>query len=95
MDGVGHDEPVIQWEYARLEYQATGSFGNDKNLDWAASLHHQGGILRWGTDEKFDDMKHLNRAGSLGWQCYDRAAMLIGAPQRLYAVTYSLRRPAN
>ncbi len=53
---------MIQWEYARLEYQSTGSLGGDKNVDWAASLHHQGGVLRWGTDEKYDDIKHLNRA---------------------------------
>jgi hypothetical protein len=92
---VRHDGRVIQWEYARLEYNATGSFGTDKNLDWAATLYHQGGVLRWGTDEKYDDIKHLNRAGALGWQAYDRAAMLIGQPQRLYAVTFSLRRPAN
>jgi hypothetical protein len=86
---------VIRWEYARLEYQSTGSFGGDKNLDWSASLYHEGGVLRWGTDEKFDDVKHLNRAGALGWECYHRAAMMIGQPQRLYGVTYSLRRQAS
>lgn len=95
MAGVRHDEPVIQWEYARLEYNSTGSFGNDRNLDWAATFYHEGGVLRWGTDEKYDEIKHLNRAGALGWQAYDRAAMLVGQPQRLYAVTYCFRRPAN
>jgi hypothetical protein len=93
--GVRHDEPVIQWEYARLEYNATGSFGNDKNLDWSAIFIHEGGRQNWGTDERYDDIKHLNRAGALGWQCFDRAAMMIGQPQRLYAVAYSFRRPAN
>ena len=86
---------MIQWEYARLEYQSTGSFGTDKNLDWAATFYTEGSALRWGTDEKYNDVKHLNRAGGLGWQCFDRAALLIGQPQRLYAVTYTFRRPAN
>ena len=49
---LGHHVLVTKWEYARLEYNATGSFGTDKNLDWAATLYHQGGVLRWGTDEK-------------------------------------------
>jgi hypothetical protein len=42
--------------------------------------------------ERFDDLRHLNRAGADGWQAYDRHARLIGQPQRLNAVTYSLRR---
>jgi hypothetical protein len=84
---------VTRWEYARLEYRSTGSLGNDRNVDFNATFHHPGGVSRWGTDERFDDLRHLNRAGAEGWQAYDRAALLIGQPQRLHAVTYSLRRP--
>jgi hypothetical protein len=86
---------VTQWEYARLEYQATGSFGTDKEMDWIATFHHPGGALRWGTDERFEDLKHLNRAGADGWQAYHRAAMLIGQPQRVQSVTYSFKRPKS
>jgi hypothetical protein len=84
---------VTEWEYARLDYRATGSFGADKAEDWQATFYSPDGALRWGTDERFNDLRHLNRAGADGWQAYDRAALLIGQPQRLYAVTYSLRRP--
>jgi hypothetical protein len=38
-------------------------------------------------------MKHLNKAGQDGWQAYDRAAMIVGQPQRLNVVTYSFKRP--
>ncbi|MBO0871349.1 MAG: hypothetical protein J2P15_22570 [Micromonosporaceae bacterium] len=86
---------MTPWEYARLEYRATGAFGTDKEMDWSASFHHPGGVQRWGTDERYDDLKHLNRAGAQGWQAYDRAVMMIGQPQRLYAVTYSLKRPGG
>jgi hypothetical protein len=85
---------VTEWEYARLEYKSTGSFGNDKALDWNATFHHPGGVQRWGTDERFDDLRHLNRAGAEGWQVYNRTGILIGQPQRLHAVTYSMMRPA-
>ncbi|HEY3501854.1 MAG TPA: hypothetical protein VGN37_03570 [Actinocatenispora sp.] len=85
---------MTRWEYARLEYKSTGTFGTDKHMDWNASFHHPGGVARWGTDERFDDLRHLNRAGQAGWQAYDRAAILVGQPHRLHAVTYSLRRPA-
>lgn len=96
MSGVlRHDEPVTQWEYARLEYRSTGSFGTDKQMDWSATFHHPSGIQRWGTDERFDDIPHLNRAGKDGWQAYDRGAVLIGQPQRLHSVTYSVRRPVG
>jgi hypothetical protein len=90
---VRHDDPVTDWEYARLEYRATGSFGADEHMDWSAIFYYPGGAERWGTDESFNDLKHLNRAGGLGWQAYDRAAMVVGSPQRLNSVTYSLRRP--
>jgi hypothetical protein len=83
---------VTTWEYARLEYRSTGTFGADKNLDWDAVFHHPGGVQRWGTDERFDDLRHLNRAGADGWQIYDRATYMIGQPLRLQAVTYSMRR---
>jgi hypothetical protein len=83
---------VTRWEYARLEYRSTGSFGNDKLMDWSATFHYPGGMARWGTDERFDDLKHLNRAGADGWQAYDRHANAIGQPLRLYSLTYSLRR---
>jgi hypothetical protein len=86
---------VTQWEYARLEYRSTGTFGTDKNLDWNATFFHPGGAQRWGTDERFDDLRHLNRAGADSWQVYDRAAMLIGQPMRLHSVTYSMRRPVS
>lgn len=84
---------TTQWEYARLEYRSTGSFGADKFMDWDATFYHPGGVLRWGTDEQFDDLRHLNRAGGAGWQAYDRAALLVGQPHRLHSVTYSMRRP--
>jgi hypothetical protein len=92
---VRHDEVVTQWEYARLEYRSTGDFGTDKFMDWDAIFHFPGGAQRWGTDERFDDLRHLNRAGAEGWQAYDRAALLVGQPHRLHAVTYSLRRPVS
>jgi hypothetical protein len=84
--------PVTHWEYARLEYRATGDFGTDRFMDWDAVFHHPDGANRWGIDERFDDLRHLNRAGAEGWQVYDRAALLVGQPHRLHAVTYSLRR---
>jgi hypothetical protein len=84
--------PVTRWEYARLEYRATGSYGADQNIDWAASFHYPGGAQNWGTDERFDDLRHLNRAGADGWEAYNRYARLVGQPQRLNAVTYSMRR---
>jgi hypothetical protein len=82
----------MQWEYARFEYTAAGTLGADKYMDWDATFYHSGGVQRWGTDERFDDLRHLNRAGAAGWQAYDRAALVIGQPSRLYAVTYSMRR---
>jgi hypothetical protein len=69
---------VTQWEYARLEYEATGSLGTDKFMDWDASFHFPGGVQRWGTDERFDDLRHLNRAGASGWQAYNRSAVMVG-----------------
>ncbi|MEV6525828.1 hypothetical protein [Longispora sp. NPDC051575] len=83
---------MTQWEYARLEYRSTGTFGADRLQDWDATFHHPGGAERWGTDERFNDLPHLNRAGALGWQVYDRAPRMIGQPLRLQAVTYSMRR---
>jgi hypothetical protein len=93
LDGMQQNGWVTQWEYARLEYMSTGSLGTDRYLDWKAVFHHPGGVVRWGTDEQFDDLPHLNRAGADGWQVYDRAALVIGQPQRLHAVTYSMKRP--
>jgi hypothetical protein len=91
---VGIINFVTNWEYARLEYRAAGTFGADRFMDWTATFHHPGGVLRWGTDERFDDLRHLNRAGAAGWQSYDRAAIhVINEPHRLHGVTYSLRRP--
>jgi hypothetical protein len=75
-----------------LDYRATGSFGTDKMEDWTATFYYPGGSEKWGTDERFDDMRHVNRAGADGWQAYDRTALIIGQPQRLQAVTYSFRR---
>ena len=86
---------TTRWEYARLEYKSAGTLGTDKYMDWDAIFHHPGGVERWGTDERFNDLRHLNRAGADGWQAYDRAALLIGQPHRLHAVTYSLRRPVD
>lgn len=86
---------MTEWEYARLEYQSAGTFGTDKALDYTATFHHPGGVARWGTDERFNDIKHLNRAGADGWQAYDRNAVMIGQPQRLHSVTYSLKRPVS
>ncbi|HKT04730.1 MAG TPA: hypothetical protein VJT31_34885 [Rugosimonospora sp.] len=83
------------WQYARLQYTATGTFGGDRYQDWEAVFHAPDGVLRWGIDERFDDVKHLNRAGASGWQAYDRAAIIVGQPQRLQAVTYSFRRRAE
>ena len=92
--GNGIIERVTNWEYARLEYRAAGTLGTDRFMDWTASFHHPGGLLRWGTDERFDDLRHLNRAGAAGWQAYDRAAIhVVNEPHRLHGVTYSMRRP--
>lgn len=86
--------PVTRWEYARLEYRSTGTFGADQNVDWNATFHFPGGAQRWGTDERFDDLRHLNRAGAAGWQAYNRAAIHVhNEPHRLSSVTYSMRRP--
>jgi hypothetical protein len=90
-----HNRGVTQWEYARLEYAATGTFGGDRDMDWTAVFHFPGGRQRWGTDESFDDLRHLNRAGEAGWQAYDRQAMVIGQPQRLHSLTYSMKRPVT
>jgi len=84
---------VTLWEYARLEYKAAGTLGTDKWMDWDAVFHGPHGVERWGTDERFNDLRHLNRAGAEGWQAYDRHALVLGQPHRLHAVTYSLRRP--
>jgi hypothetical protein len=86
---------VTVWEYARLEYRSTGTFGGDKLLDWNATFHHPDGAVRWGTDERFDDLRHLNRAGADGWQVYSRTAVMVGQPQRLHSVTYSMMRPGG
>lgn len=86
---------MVEWEYARLEYRATGSLGGDQNMDWNATFHSQAGMARWGTDERYNDIPHLNRAGKLGWQAYDRSETSVGQPQRLYGVTYSFKRPAQ
>lgn len=88
-----HNRSVTRWQYARLELRATGSYGTDQNIDWTATFHHAGGIEQWGTDERYNDLRHLNRAGADGWQAYDRHPRMIGQPLRLTAVTYSLRRP--
>lgn len=84
---------MTKWEYARLEYRSAGTLGTDRYMDWDAVFHHPGGAENWGTDERFNDVPHLNRAGAAGWQAYDRSARLIGQPLRLFAVTYSFRRP--
>jgi hypothetical protein len=85
---------VDNWEYARLEYRAAGTLGADRFMDWTATFHHPTGVLRWGTDERFDDLRHLNRAGQAGWQAYDRAVIHVkDEPHRLSSVTYSMRRP--
>ncbi len=85
---------VTNWEYARLEYRAAGTLGTDRFMDWTATFHHPGGVLRWGTDERFDDLRHMNRAGAAGWQAYDRAVIHVkDEPHRLSSVTYSMRRP--
>jgi hypothetical protein len=94
--GLRHNRPVTKWEYARLEYRAAGTLGADRFMDWEASFHHPGGVLRWGTDERFDDLRHLNRAGAAGWEAYHRGVRwLADEPHRLFAVTYSLRRPLS
>jgi hypothetical protein len=84
---------LTAWEYARLEYRATGSFGADRFMDWRATFHRPDRVEQWGTDERFNDVVHLNRAGADGWQVYDRHALLVGQPVRLQALTYSMRRP--
>jgi len=86
---------VTVWEYARLEYRSTGSLGMDKFMDWHATFHFPGGAQGWGTDERFDDLRHLNRAGADGWQVYDRSALYVGQPHRLHSVTYSMMRPSS
>lgn len=83
---------MTHWEYARLEYRSTGEFGEDRYIDWNAVFYHPKGRQDWGTDERFDDLRHLNRAGAEGWQAYDRHPRMLGAPLRMYAVTYAFRR---
>jgi hypothetical protein len=83
---------VTRWQYARLEFRPTGDKGTDEYMDWKVTFYHPGGVQDWGTDERLDDIRHLNRAGADGWQAYDRHARIVGQPQRLSAVTYSLRR---
>jgi hypothetical protein len=90
-----HDDGVTQWEYARLEYRSTGTFGTDTYMDWDAVMYLPGSVQRWGTDERYDDLRHLNRAGAEGWQVYDRGAVRVGQPARLHAVTYSMKRPVS
>ncbi len=88
-----HNRVMAVWQYARLEYRSTGKLGTDRFMDWSATFHHPGGVERWGTDERFNDLKHLNRAGAAGWQVYDRGVITVpNEPHRLYAVTYSMRR---
>jgi len=87
---------VTNWEYARLEYRPSGSLGTDKFMNWDATFHYPGGVQRWGNDERFDDLRHLNRAGAAGWQAYDRGvSYVVNEPHRLQRVTYSLRRPVS
>lgn len=65
-------------------------------MDWDAIFYHPGGVQRWGTDERYDDLRHLNRAGADGWQAYDRAQSFVqGESHRLQSVWYSLRRPKD
>lgn len=95
-DPVGTMDAMRLWEYARLEYRSAGTLGNDRFLDWDAVFYHPDGVQRWGTDERFDDLRHLNRAGAEGWQSYDRSPVYHhGEPHRLYAVTYSMRRSVD
>lgn len=87
---------MTRWEYARLEYRSAGTLGTDRQMDWTASFYTPAGVQRWGTDERFDDLKHLNRAGAAGWQVYDRGVVHVtGEPHRLHAITYSMRRPVE
>jgi hypothetical protein len=91
-----HNCPVTNWEYARLDYKASGSYGADRFMDWTAVFRHPGGSEKWGTDERYDDLRHLNRAGAFGWQAYDRAPIYVmNEPHRLFGVTYSMRRPVG
>jgi hypothetical protein len=84
------EDPLVAWEYARLEYRPTGSFGTDNYMDWDAVFHRPGGVERWGIDDRFDDLRHLNGAGAAGWQAYDRCVIWLG--NRMARVTYSMRR---
>nr|BFE71776.1 hypothetical protein GCM10020092_050770 [Actinoplanes digitatis] len=85
---------VTNWEYARLEYRAAEHLRSGPFHGLDGHVPPPGGTLRWGTDERFDDLRHLNRACAAGWQAYDRAAIhVINEPHRLHGVTYSMRRP--
>lgn len=87
---------MTRWEYARLEYRSAGTLGEDRFMDWTAAFHHPGGVQQWGTDERFDDLRHLNRAGQAGWQAYARSPIYVAnEPHRLHTVTYSMRRPVT
>lgn len=84
------------WEYARLDYKAAGTLGEDRFMDWTATFHSAAGIQRWGTDERYDDVRHLNRAGKAGWEAYHRSdSHVVGEPHRLLTVVYSLRRQVS
>ena len=84
---------MAKWEYARFEYKVAGTLGDDKFMDWDAVFHSPQGPQRWGTDERFDDLFHLNKLGEVEWEVYHRSPVYMhNEPHRLYSVTYSLRR---
>jgi len=62
-------------------------------MDWKANFYDGDGVQRWGVDESFDDVSHLDRAGREGWEVYFQSPRMIGQPLRLYRITYSMRRP--
>ena len=57
---------MTRWEYARLEYRATGTFGADAHVDWSATFHHPDGPQHWGVDERFGPTLILDQTNAGG-----------------------------
>jgi hypothetical protein len=86
------EDRSARWEYAQLEYRETGSLGTDAFRDFDAVFHHLDGVERWGTDDRFNDLRHLNRAGAAGWQAYDHSVVRYPGGLAVQRVTHSMRR---
>lgn len=62
----GHNLLGDQLGIRPFAVERRGPAWRDRCMDWTVTFHHPGGVLRWGTDERFEDLRHLNRAGAAG-----------------------------